>query len=67
MEDRCTTLANLYFEKLFSYSFKDIDKLFEELTSYRRLPSFQTIMNEALNRFVNKQQKNSLVSPFFTQ
>jgi hypothetical protein len=60
MEDRCVTLANSYFEKLFSYSFKDIDKLFEELTSYRRLPSFQTIMNEAFNRFLNKQQKNSL-------
>lgn len=70
MEDRCMKLAKLYFEKLFTYSFKDIDKLFEELSSYRRLPSFQTTMNEALNHFLKKQQgvtNNVFLSPFFSQ
>jgi hypothetical protein len=72
IEDRCATLANVYFEKLLSYSFKDIGQLFEELSSYRRLPSFHTIMNQSLNKVI--EQKNNevtldsnLISPFFTQ
>jgi hypothetical protein len=71
MEDRCTILANLYFQKLATFSFKNIDKLFEELTSYRRLPSFQTIMNQAFDKVIKNQSSKkldlNLISPFFTQ
>jgi hypothetical protein len=71
IEDRCATLANVYFEKLLSYSFKDIGQLFEELSSYRRLPSFHTIMNQSLIKMLRKNNNEvnldpDLMSPFFS-
>lgn len=52
IEIRLRYLLNIYFSKQKQYSTKDLEIIFEEIVSYRKLPRYQDIYSEVFRNFI---------------
>lgn len=60
IEKRLIYLLNIFFQKQRFYSTKNIDVIYEEIISYRQLPSFHNIYMNTFKDYILQNSKNIL-------